>query len=204
LATCAAFVIAYCALPSVKKSARLAGPTVMIALADGHGSGVYLGNGRVLTVAHVVDGEDSLTVKTDRGEELPVEVLWSSKKFDVAVLQINVNAKIKPAQLACRMPKIGEPVSFSGNPLRQTFITTYGRVAGTPRSLEKIAAVIVPVSATILPGMSGGPVFDERGYVIGLNDAAMLAPAQGMMPVSAPVAVGFFVPAKVACILMSL
>lgn len=176
-----------------------ASSTVLVSLPQGHGSGVYLGNGYVLTVDHVAGRGKDLKVKTDKGDDYDATLLWSNHAYDVALLQITEKPNsIVPARLACRTPKTGEEITAAGNPLSISFINTYGRVSGPPREFNDTKWV-TPASYTVIPGMSGGPVYDAKGFVLGLNDMVTIQP---MGFTAAPVGLGWFVPAKVACLLM--
>jgi serine protease Do len=181
--------------------------TVYIAIGDrGHCSGVYLGNNLVLTAAHCQgkDGE-KLNVKTDKGLNSFAEKLWANEKRDFMLLKVSsFDDRVQTAHLACRKPVEGEEVVASGNPYAQKWIKTYGHVAGPDRPIDD--QMETPLDITILPGMSGGPVFDKAGEVIGLNDALLPAPILGNTPFpSASVSgIGFMVPSYIVCELLSL
>jgi len=72
-----------------------AASVVMVSDANGHGSGVYIGNGLVLTAAHVVGDSKTVTLHSDR--DLPGEVLWSNKKYDLALVRFSVTVPDMPA-----------------------------------------------------------------------------------------------------------
>jgi S1-C subfamily serine protease len=168
----------------------------------GHGSGVYLGHGLVLTAAHVANADvKKLTVKTNKTGEYEAKLIWSIKSADVALIDIGENAdsSIAASPLACRKPVEGELVRSEGNPLGEKWLKTWGRVAGETGPRYDNDA-LTPLDMTILPGVSGGPVFDKDGYVIGLNDAVMLMPLLGSPFGGAQVTgIGYMVPSYVAC-----
>ena len=147
----------------------LAGPTVKILVGQGNGSGVHIGNGHILTAAHVTKlaENNKVKVKTDNGQEVEAEVLWQSTVYDVALLHTQAGDKLSVSNLACRAPDQGEGVSARGNPLGQEFIVTWGRVAAPVRTLGPWKdGVLVDIS--IGPGSSGGPLFDRAQRVVGL------------------------------------
>lgn len=158
------------------------GPDVRIELkmADGKSatcSGVYVGKGIVLTAKHcVVDDVESYRIIFDKdgvdGPEITAVADWKADKADIATLKLSGTVDVRGAGLACRDPKIGEPIEVVGNPLGQTFIHTWGKVAGVVRS-DKDENFIVPIDAMIASGNSGGPVFDADGNVIGIADAVV-------------------------------
>lgn len=153
-------------------------PTVKIVLEKGHGSGVYIGENLILTAAHVVDAakDGKIKVKTEGGNILPGEVLWMSKARDVALIRVSGTFGLSPAVLSCVAPKVGDAIQARGNPLSVEFFSAWGHVAGTPREMGPWL-VGVPTDMTILPGMSGGPVFGADGRVVGLSVGVLMAPA---------------------------
>lgn len=171
-----------------------------------HGSGVYLGHGYVLTVNHVVESAlgdkdpDKIEIKTDDKRSYDATVLWANATYDVALLSISEDANIVPARLACRMPKVGEKVRAEGNPGDVEFISTDGKVTGVSRP-RLTSAIVTPMTAPVVWGMSGGPVYDSRGFVLGLNDQITIIKLTFFNQVPVP-DIGWFVPAKVACTLM--
>lgn len=100
----------------------------------GHGSGVHIGNGYVVTAAHVVGDNKSMTLKSPDGGTQEAEVLWRNKTYDVALMRAADPDKLGTAHLACRTPKAGELISAKGNPLNIEFVTVWGRVAGDARA----------------------------------------------------------------------
>lgn len=173
------------------------GETVKILTVTGHGSGVHIGNGYIVTAAHVVSGASTVTLRLDDETEQPGEVLWFNTVYDVAL--IRTTDTLREAPLQCRIPKTGEMVRASGNPLTMEFISTNGRVAGVVREMGpwKLA---VPVDITILMGMSGGPVFDMRGNVVGINIGVAMAQL-GFTP--SLTGIGVIVPGKAICDLIA-
>ena len=153
-------------------------PTVKIVLEKGHGSGFYIGNNLIITAAHVVvDAKDSkVKVKTEGGNILKGEVLWSSKARDVSLIRVSGTFGLSPAILSCATPKVGDAIQARGNPLSVEFLSMWGRVAGTQREMGPWL-VGLPTDMTILPGMSGGPVFGADGRVVGIAVGVLMAPA---------------------------
>lgn len=174
-----------------------ASSVVRIELAQGHGSGFYIGDGYVVTAAHVVAGEASIKVRTESGEARSAKVVVFDDLDDLAILRVNpVGVALGTAALDCRPPVVGEEVYTRGNPTILDFVNTYGRVAGPPREVASWRTVWI-ADMTILPGNSGGPVFDSDHEVIGV--------AVGMLVVAgAPVSVAIVVPATTVCRLADL
>lgn len=153
-------------------------PTVKIVLEGSHGSGVYIGDNLILTAAHVVvaAADGKIKIKTEGGNILPGEVLWMSKARDVALIRVSGTFGLRPAVLSCAAPKVGDVIQARGNPLSVEFFSAWGHVAGTQREMGPWL-VGVPTDMTILPGMSGGPVFGADGRVVGIAVGVLMAPA---------------------------
>jgi S1-C subfamily serine protease len=139
-------------------------------------SGVYLGNGVVLTAKHCITKGAVYGVILDddglRGGSVMAVWEWSSDKDDLATLHVAEKLYAERATLACRPPQIGEPIEVVGNPLDTEFIHTWGRVAGVKRS-AKDDNDEVPVDAMIASGNSGGPAYDSAGRVLGIVNEAL-------------------------------
>ena len=160
-------------------------PTVKIVLEGSHGSGVYIGDNLILTAAHVVvaatDGK--IKIKTEGGNILSGQTLWMSKERDVALVQVKGTFGLKAAALSCDTPQIGDAIQARGNPLSVEFFSAWGHIAGTMRQMGPWLEG-VPTDLTILPGMSGGPIFRTDGRVIGIAVGAMMAPAGMSMSIT--------------------
>lgn len=191
-----AFLMAAC---STAAGTKQAGHTVKLVIdAGGHGSGVHIGNGFIVTAAHVASDQTKMTVKADDGSSREATVLWTNKKYDVAMLRMDPAEKIGVARLSCRDPRPNENLHARGNPGNIEFITTNGRVAGSAREVGPWSSVFV-FDATVAPGMSGGPVLDNEERVVGITVGLMLVPL-GFSPALVPIS--YIVPASTVCMLM--
>lgn len=150
----------------------LPGSTVKIVMEQGHGSGVHIGNGYVVTAAHVV-GDKTPRVKLDDGSEQEAVVMWTNKAHDIALLR--TARTMSASALDCRVAANGERVEARGNPTVLEFVSSTGRVAGVEREFGPWARVL-PVDMTIVMGMSGGPVFAADGRVVGISVGVLVAP----------------------------
>jgi S1-C subfamily serine protease len=177
-----------------------AGATVMVVTDSGHGSGVHIGGGYILTATHVVGAAKSLTLKTDNGAKLDSTVLWSNPDYDVALLRIADPKALKSVSLSCRTPPVGEHVSVEGNPMKLEFQTTWGRIAGKTQVGGDMWKAVYVLDATIAPGVSGGPVFDSNRNVVGIAVGTMVS-GFGPFTRTGP-AYSFTVPSRMVCNLM--
>ncbi|UXN70876.1 serine protease [Devosia neptuniae] len=168
--------------------------TVKVELEKGHGSGVHIGDGLILTAAHVAREGAAVRLKLDDGTYRDAEVLWSSTASDIALLRTSP-AGLSSSPLSCAPLKVGQEVTARGNPLSVEFVTTYGHIVG-PATKRSDWLGVAPVDMVILPGMSGGPAFNSAGEVIGINVALLTLPLG--VGVSAT-GIGFIVPAEQIC-----
>ena len=174
-------------------------PVVKIIVANGHGSGVSIGNGIIITAAHVVGDLSTVKLKSAVGDIQPAEVLWVSKKYDIAYLKASNPKRLGTSSLACREPAQGETIIAKGNPLGVEFVSVWGHVAGPSRPAGPWASVMV-TDITTVPGQSGGPVYDAAGMVVGITVGVMVAP----LGFGASLAgIGYVVPASAVCDLLA-
>jgi len=174
--------------------------TVRITVPDGLGSGVSLGNGFIITAAHVVGDVKSVKVKSRAGTEVDGAVLWVSKAYDIAL--VRAEQSWQGAKLDCGVAHVGDQISAVGNPLGLDFITAYGRIAGDAREQGPWKLVYVTDMTTVM-GQSGGPVFSAKGELIGITVGVISAPMKFKEDyIHSIVGFGFIVPSSVVCELM--
>ncbi|NTA48123.1 trypsin-like peptidase domain-containing protein [Agrobacterium tumefaciens] len=171
--------------------------TVKVFPSNGHGSGVHIGDGFIVTAAHVVGQEKTVQVKGKNGPTRKADVLWVNTAHDIALLRTSSDG-LGAARLACRAVKAGDPIVSYGNPLKIEFVAAYGKIAGEPREAGPWKSVYVTDITTVM-GQSGGPVYADGGDLIGITVGVMAAPigASGSL-----VGYGFVVPSTAVCELM--
>lgn len=146
------------------------------------GSGFIVdSNGYIVTNSHVIeDGKyDQITVSLIDGTTEVGEVLWYDKSLDLAVVKIN-RTNLPVVELGnSNELMVGEPVVAIGNPMTLDLerTVTQGIISGLNRSIVfENGTVIEPLlqtDASINEGNSGGPLFNAKGQVIGINTAKM-------------------------------
>lgn len=171
--------------------------TVKVIVDAGHGSGVHIGDGFVVTAAHVVGDKSVVNLKLDSGGVQTAEVLWSNKDYDVALLR--TKPTMRASQLSCRVASAGETIVARGNPASVEFVSAYGHVAGPERQFATWRRVLI-TDITTIPGMSGGGVFDERGEVVGIAVGVLVVPL-GFAP--SLTGFGTIVPSAAICDLLA-
>ncbi|MBV7541349.1 DegQ family serine endoprotease [Acidovorax sp. sic0104] len=137
----------------------------------GLGSGFIVSpDGLVLTNAHVVKGASDVTVKLTDRREFRAKVLGSDPKTDVAVLKIEAKDLPTVRLGSTRDLQVGEWVLAIGSPFGFENSVTAGVVSAKGRSLPDDSLVpFIQTDVAVNPGNSGGPLFNARGEVVGIN-----------------------------------
>ena len=147
------------------------GPRGQLPPERGEGSGFLVSaDGYLLTNAHVVDRAREVTVRMTDRREYRARVVGVDSLTDVAVLKIDGRGlpyvRIgDPARL-----RVGEWVIAIGSPFGFENSVTAGIVSGTARSLGGDAYTpFIQTDVAVNPGNSGGPLFNLKGEVVGIN-----------------------------------
>jgi serine protease Do len=137
----------------------------------GVGSGfIVSADGIILTNAHVVDGADEVSVKLTDKREFIAKVLGVDKTTDIAVLKIAARDLPYVRIGDPKTTKVGEWVVAIGQPFGFENTVTAGIVSAKSRSLPGDSYVpFIQTDAAVNPGNSGGPLFNLKGEVIGVN-----------------------------------
>jgi serine protease Do len=139
-------------------------------LVFGAGSGFIVSpDGVILTNAHVVRDADEVTVKLQDRREYRAKVLGSDPKTDVAVLKIDAkNLPVVPIGNT-RNLQVGEWVLAIGSPYGLESSVTAGVVSAKGRNIDTNGVQFIQTDVAVNPGNSGGPLFNTRGEVVGIN-----------------------------------
>jgi serine protease Do len=137
----------------------------------GVGSGfIVTADGVILTNTHVVDDAKEVTVRLTDNREFRAKVIGKDEASDVAVLRIDAKdlPTVKLGDSA--NVKVGEWVVAIGSPYGFDSSVTAGIVSAKARSLGNDSYVpFLQTDAAVNPGNSGGPLFNLKGEVIGIN-----------------------------------
>jgi serine protease Do len=138
---------------------------------QGMGSGFIVEpNGVILTNAHVVAGADEVRVRLTDRREFKGKVLGVDKPTDIAVIRIDAKGLPTVKLGDPGSIRVGEWVVAIGSPFGFENTVTAGIVSATSRSLPDGTYVpFIQTDAAVNPGNSGGPLFNMKGEVIGIN-----------------------------------
>jgi len=161
----------------------------------GLGSGFVIDpSGLIVTNNHVVDGADDIKVKLPGNPaEMPAKVVGVDPQTDLALLKVEAPAPL-PAVRFGDSDKLrpGDVVLAVGNPFGLGGTVTAGIVSARNRDIHSGPYDdFIQTDAAINRGNSGGPLFDTRGQVVGVN-SAIFSPNGGS------VGIGFAIPSNLA------
>ena len=135
-----------------------------------NGTGViYDPHGRVLTNAHVVEGAGTVEVALFGGQVLTARVLGRSPGPDLAVLELPAGAYRAAAFGDPWALRAGDELLVLGHPVGFPFASEPSAARGIlSKSLRAMDGRYLQTDAPINPGVSGGPVLNSRGEVVGI------------------------------------
>src|SRR5215213_6967004 len=160
---------------AVAAAAGTVGPAVVgLGRGWGRGSGVVIGDGQVLTCAHVLRG-DEVAVTFGDGRTEHGRVAGADADLDLAVVAVETGDGEPVAWEPARVDAvaIGEPVFALADPSGRGLRVTFGLVSATGRSFRgpggRRVGGSIEHSAPLPRGSSGGPLVDPEGRLLGLN-----------------------------------
>lgn len=137
---------------------------------QGMGSGfIVSSDGVVLTNAHVVAEASSVTVKLTDKREFKAKVVGVDKPSDIAVLKIDAKNLPTVKLDGADDVKVGEWVVAIGSPYGFENSVTAGIVSAKSRALDRTYVPFLQTDVAVNPGNSGGPLFNLKGEVVGIN-----------------------------------
>ncbi|HEX5382556.1 MAG TPA: Do family serine endopeptidase [Acinetobacter sp.] len=136
-----------------------------------YGSAFFISkDGYLLTNHHVVENASKVTIMMNDRRELDATVIGSDERTDVALLK--VKGTQFPALTTGNVDqlKVGEPVLAIGSPFGFDYSASAGIVSAKMRNMMGETSVpFIQTDVALNPGNSGGPLFNQRGEVVGVN-----------------------------------
>ncbi|HEV7434838.1 MAG TPA: Do family serine endopeptidase [Pseudorhizobium sp.] len=158
------------------------------------GSGFFISeDGYLVTNNHVVEGGSEFTVVLGDETELQAKLIGKDSRTDLALLKVEAERPFAYVQFAQEgKTRVGDWVVAIGNPFGLGGSVTAGIVSGLGRNIGSGPYDdYIQIDAAVNTGNSGGPAFNQRGEVVGIN-TAIFSPSGGN------VGVAFAIPAYVA------
>jgi len=157
------------------------------------GSGFFVSDdGYLVTNNHVIEGGSEFTVVLADGEEHEAKLIGTDPRTDLAVLKVDADQEITYVDFGDNRPRIGDWVVAVGNPfglggtVTAGIVSAHGREIGASRFDD-----FIQIDAAVNKGNSGGPAFNLKGEVVGVN-TAIFSPSGGN------VGIAFAIPASLA------
>src|ERR1700674_172974 len=160
-------------IPAIAKAANGAIVTIITANNDkpiAQGTGFLVtADGVIVTNYHVIETGNVALVKFPDDTAFPVDgVLAADKVRDLAIIKIHGKTFRTLTLGNSDQIQVGEEVVAIGNPLSLESTVSNGIVSGIRTSKEQ-GGKFLQTTAPISPGSSGGPLFNMRGEVVGIN-----------------------------------
>ena len=149
--------------------------------------------GYVVTNNHVIEGADAIEVIFPNGSKLKATLVGTDTKTDLSVLKVEPKTPLKAVKFGdSRSMRIGDWVMAIGNPFGLGGSLTVGVISARGRNINAGPYDnFIQTDAAINKGNSGGPLFNMKGEVIGIN-TAIISPSGGS------IGIGFAVPTELA------
>lgn len=150
-----------------------------------HGSGFVIDaeDGIIVTNFHVVRDSEQVHVHLSDGTHLKGSVLGTDADIDLAVVQVKAENLTAANWGDSTQLTVGDTVLAIGNPDGDTAVVTSGIVSALNRALRgpsgRLMEQLIQTDTIFNPGMSGGPLVNSAGQVVGINTASLVE-AQGI------------------------
>ena len=137
----------------------------------GYGSAFFISkDGYLLTNHHVVEDASKVTIVLNDRRELDATVVGSDERTDVALLKVQGTSYPELRTGNVDQLRVGEPVLAIGSPFGFDYSASAGIVSAKMRNMMGETSVpFIQTDVALNPGNSGGPLFNQRGEVVGVN-----------------------------------
>ncbi len=161
---------------------------------EGEGSGFIVDPaGYIVTNNHVIESAETIEVTLNDGRQYEARVIGRDPKTDLALIKVDGAPDLPFVSLGdSGEARIGDWVLAVGNPFGLGGSVNAGIISARGRDINSGPYDdYLQIDAPINRGNSGGPLFDSRGRVIGVN-TAIFSPSGGN------IGIGFAIPAETA------
>ena len=150
-------------------------------------------NGTVITNNHVIANAEDILIKIGT-KEYKAKVIGADPYMDIAVLKMETNETFKAVKFGdSSKARVGDWVVAIGNPFGLGGTVTSGIISARNRDINLTRYDdFIQTDASINQGNSGGPLFNLKGEVVGIN-TAIIAPGQ-----AGSIGIGFAIPSNAA------
>lgn len=157
----------------------------------GAGSGFVVDEaGYIVTNNHVIADAETVSVRLSDDRQFTAQVIGTDEKTDLALLKIDADDLPATSFGDSDGTRVGDWVVAIGNPFGLGGTATVGIVSARGRDIRSGPYDdYIQIDAPINKGNSGGPIFNTRGEVVGVN-TAIFSPNGGS------VGIGFAIPAN--------
>ncbi|WP_207478422.1 DegQ family serine endoprotease [Arenibaculum pallidiluteum] len=158
------------------------------------GSGFIIDpSGLVVTNNHVIEGAEKVQIILQDERVLEAEIVGADGATDLALLRVRSESPLPAVRWGdSRGLRVGDWLVAIGNPFGLGGTVTSGILSARARDIQQGPYdEYLQTDAAINRGNSGGPLFNMRGEVIGINTAIF-------SPTGGSVGIGFAVPADLA------
>jgi S1-C subfamily serine protease len=153
--------------------------TVLVVTESGFGSGFFIAPNLILTNRHVAERKNSVCLVVNKALGKPVEAVVAAATptkgdGDYAVLRLKNSYNIRPLKFSIRARR-SDRVAAWGYPgfflekLDPNYIPEVVYSSGEINVIYDSPVPLIAHTATISQGNSGGPLLNDRGYVVGVN-----------------------------------
>jgi serine protease Do len=149
-------------------------------------------DGTILTNWHVVDQAYEIHVTFSDGTRAEAKVTNAARILDIALLKVDLGRKLPAITWGdSEKVQVGDPVLAIGNPLGIGESVSAGIISALNRNIQDTPYDdFIQTDASINHGNSGGPLFNLKGEVIGVNTALI-------SPTAANAGLGFAIPSTI-------
>ncbi len=161
------------------------------------GSGFIISaEGHVVTNYHVIEQAETITVILSNDQKLDAKLIGYDNRTDLALLKVESKTPLAFVKFGnSDESRVGDFIIAIGNPFGLGSTVTSGIISAQARDIHTNSGNLIDnfiqTDAAINRGNSGGPMFNLKGEVIGINFAIV-------SPTGTNIGIGFAVPSSAA------